>query len=266
MFLLKKLIFKMMELGLGLRTCFSLDTKDPIFVNFKLTAEEVISVKNVLPSGFELQPIRFLSSDDSPDFWVSYNLYELKYPNPQLASIKKARLEINTFVEDPTGRKGVFVFSDSPFVSRESKRSLLGSICDFAEWLVTKIYGCGHLVDLKFSLSEELSVIFQSQGQSLKIQGKTPESVDSEDFKLSSDYCLYNDISFFNHGKTCDYVNVNSSFHQAKFASLGIENCEALCEGPFFNRQPDVILVHRGNISYLVNALNLVPRNERPHV
>jgi hypothetical protein len=255
-----------MELGLGLQTCFSLDTKNPIFVNFKLTAEEIEKVKNALPKGFQLQPIRFLSSDESPDFWVSYNLYELKYPKPELASVKKARLEINTFVEDSKGRKGVFVFSDSPFVSRESKRSFLGSICDFAEWMVTKIYGCGHLVDLQFSLTDELKVVFQSGGQSLKITGKTPENVDSEDFKLSTDYCLYNDISYFNHGKSFDCVNVNSAFHQAKFSLVGIENCEVSCQGPFFNRKPDAILVHRGNISYLVNAMNLCSLNEGSHV
>lgn len=263
MFLLKKVVFKVMELGLGLQTCFSLDTKDPIFVNFKLTAEEIEKVKKALPTGFKLQPIRFLSSDESPDYWVSYNLYELRYPKPELASIKKARLEINTFVEDSKGRKGIFVFSESPFVSRETKRSFLGSLCDFAEWLVTKIYGCGHLVDLQFSLADKLKVNFQARGQSLKIVGKTSGKVDSEDFKLSTDYCVYNDISFFNHGKSCDYVNVNSSFHQAKFSSVEIENFEISCEGPFFNRKPDSILVHSGNISYLVNALNLCPRNGR---
>ncbi|MFM8315789.1 MAG: hypothetical protein ACKOA8_16030, partial [Deltaproteobacteria bacterium] len=100
MFFLKKLLFKFMELGLGLRTCFSLETKDPIFVNFKLSPDEIEKVKKSLPMGFVLKPIRFCESDEIPEYWISYNFYQLKYPKPELASIKKARLEINTFVED----------------------------------------------------------------------------------------------------------------------------------------------------------------------
>ena len=64
MFFLKKVIFKLMELGLGLRTCFSLETKDPIFVNFKLSPAEIESVKALLPPGFVLKPIRFTEDEE----------------------------------------------------------------------------------------------------------------------------------------------------------------------------------------------------------
>src|SRR4051812_37198116 len=99
-FFLKKILFKFMELGLGLRTCFSLETKDPIFVNFRLSPAEADRVRKSLPAGFKLCPIRFGQSDSEAHYWISYNLYELKYPKPELQHIRKARCEINTFVED----------------------------------------------------------------------------------------------------------------------------------------------------------------------
>ncbi len=256
MFFIKKVIFKFMELGLGLRTCFSLETKDPIFVNFKLSPDEIEKVKAVLPDGFKLLPIRFTHLDETPHYWVSYNFYELRYPKPELSAIKKSRLEINTFVEDSLGRKGIFVFCESPFVSKESKKSLIGLICDFAEWLVTQIYGCGKLVPLQYLLSDRLKVAFSTLTHQVEIDLPTSDSREAEIVKLSSDYCLFNDISFFNQGKTFDYVNVNSSFYKAEFFSVSLTEGNVLCEGPFFKRKPDHILAHRGEISYLVNSMN----------
>lgn len=247
-----------MELGLGLRTCFSLETKDPIFVNFKLSASEVEKVKASLPRGFKLDPIRFTEEEDERSFWVSYNFYELKYPTPQLARIKKARLEINTFVEDPQGRKGIFVFCKSPFVSRETDKSWLGCVCDFAEWLVTKIYGCGQLTGLKFSLNHRLKVSLKAQNQMIEIDLDARPSSEEPQIRLSRDYLKYNDISFFNDGKSLDYVNVNSSFLQARFFCVPMSADGATVEinSPIFQRKPDVILAHRGEIAYLVNSMN----------
>lgn len=242
-----------MELGLGLRTCFSLDTQNPIFVNFKLSDEEVARVTRDLPQGYKLCPIRFTEDEPQASYWISYNFYELKYPKAELASIKKSRLEINTFVEDSQGRKGVFVFCGSPFVSKEKKRSALGIVCDCAEWIVTKIYGVGQLISFDFSLSKQLQVAFITEGHALNIESQV-ESGDG--VKLSTDYLKYNDISFFNHGKTCDFVNVNSSFYDAKFISLKNVHLMKACEGPYFKRSPDRVLVHYGEISYLVNSMN----------
>jgi hypothetical protein len=257
MFLLKKLLFKFMELGLGLRTCFSLDTRNPIFINFKLTEEELAKVKKQLPAGFRIQPIRFTENESESSYWISYNFYELKYPKPELAAVKKARLEINTFVLDASGRPGVFVFCDSPFVSREMKRSVIGSICDFAEWLVTKIYGVGRIIPLQFSLDEKVRVNFKTFKHQMEVELPVPELVAGSGEKLSGDYWRYNDISFFNQGKTCDYVNVNSSFFTAEFVAISGNEVAQNCVSPVFNRKPDRILVHRGDISYLVNSMNL---------
>ena len=107
-----------MELGLGLKTYFSLETKDPIFINFKLIAEEARAVQKHLPPGFKLQKIRFTERDLSAEYWISYNLYYIKYPKKELAGIRRVRCEINTFVRDASGRKGVLVFCGSPLVSR----------------------------------------------------------------------------------------------------------------------------------------------------
>ena len=247
-----------MELGLGLRTCFSLETKDPIFVNFKLTQSETEKVKKLLPSGFQLMSIKFTDMEETPSFWVSYNFYDLKYPKPQLAAIKKSRLEINTFVQDCYGRKGILVFCDSPFVSRETQKSLLGGVCDFAEWLVTQIYGCGSLTKLEYQLTNRLKVSLITNTQKVAIDLPLTEKESHEEIGLSSDYFQFNDISFFNHGKSCDYVNVNSSFLQAKFFSvpLDTEGAQPIIENSIFRRRPDVILAHRGEIAYLVNSMN----------
>ncbi|MBM4304987.1 MAG: hypothetical protein FJ112_11775 [Deltaproteobacteria bacterium] len=257
MFLLKKLLFKFMELGLGLRTCFSLDTKNPIFINFKLTEEELVQVKKQLPAGFKIQPIRFTENELEPSYWISYNFYELKYPKTELSAVKKARLEINTFVLDALGRPGVFVFCDSPFVSKETKLSVIGFICDFAEWLVTKIYGVGQMIPLQFSLDEKVRVNFKTSKHQMEVELPIPELEPGGGEKLSVDYWRFNDISFFNQGKTCDYVNVNSSFFMAEFVAISASQVSQNCVSPVFNRKPDRILVHRGEISYLVNSMNL---------
>ncbi len=256
MFLVKKLIFKFMELGLGLKTYFSLETKNPIFINFKLTPEEVDKIQSQLPPGFTIQRVRFTHLDENPHYWISYNFYELKYPKPELASVKKARLEINTFVQDAQGRKGIFVFCGSPFVSVENRWTVLGSICDFAEWLVTKIYGVGRLVPIQFNVGDKLKVGFKSSVHSVNIEADIQESNPQDKSRLSRDYWEFNDISFFNQGKTCDYVNVNSSFYSAEFFKVNMEQVTEPCVSPFFKRVPDEIWVHRGEISYLVNSMN----------
>lgn len=266
MFLLKKIIFKFMELGLGLRTCFNLETKNPIFINFKLTPNEIEEVKKALPSNFRLMPIRFMADDQAPEYWISYNFYELRYPKPELAAIKKSRLEINTFVQDANGRKGIFVFCDSPFVSKEPQKTPLGVVCDFAEWLVTKIYACGQLLPLQYQLSDKLKLSLLAKGHRLELETEAPYLTETNGIKFSSDYCLYNDISFFNKGKTFDFVNVNSSFYNAEFVSVPTEKLETICEGPFFKRRPDSIHIHRGEISYLVNSMNPWVRLETTHV
>lgn len=256
MFLLKKLLFKFMELGLGLRTCFSLETKDPIFVNFKLSAEEAARVADSLPPGFQLRKIRFCQSDAMPEYWISYNLYELKYPKPELQNIKKVRCEINTFVEDAQGRKGVFVFCGSPYVSKEKERSLMGIVCDFAERLVVFIYGCGGLTRLSYALtSDRVAIALQEGPNRISLDEPLARATDEE--RLSDDYWLYNDISFFNGGKTYDLVNVNSAFFAAKLTPL--PSLKGIFEGPFFRRAPDAAYYHRGEIAYVVNSLNPAP-------
>lgn len=253
-FILKKLLFKFMELGLGLRTCFSLETKDPIFVNFRLSEAEAEKVRRHLPSGFRLEKIRFCQTDESPEYWISYNLYELKYPKKELQHIHKVRCEINTFVTDPAGRKGVYVFCGSPYVSREERPSFFGMVCDFAERLVVFIYGCGRLTRLKYRLEKESLSIELHEGENrLNLQG----TVRGGEERLSDDYWRFNDISFFNDGKSFDLVNVNSAFFSAKFQE--VSPGDAKVEGPFFHRAPDCIYVHRGEIAYIVNSMNPMP-------
>lgn len=256
MFLIKKLIFKFMELGLGLRTCFSLDTKDPIFVNFKLSDEEAERVKKVLPPAFHLRKLRFVESDEEAAYWLSYNLYEIKYPKKELQHIKKVRCEINTFVEDKEGRKGVYVFSGSPYVSREEKKSIIGFICDMAERMVVFIYGCGRLIKLAYGITDHSVLIdFKVPGNSMRLE--QPLGIPSHEEKLSSDYWRFNDISFFNNAKTFDLVNVNNAFFSATLQKIeGTQIHTFAMESPFVNRRPDVIYFHRGEISYMVNSMN----------
>ncbi len=259
MFLLKKIIFKFMELGLGLRTCFSLETKNPIFLNFRLTADEADKVRRDLPPGFKLRAVRFVESDPEASYWISYNLYELKYPKKELAHIRKGRCEINTFVEDAGGRPGILVFSGSPYVSRETSPSLWGTICDLAEKLVTFIYGCGKLVPLTYRLgADSLEVKFREGGNVFALEqsltgGGTPA-------RLSSDYWRFNDISFFNGGKTFDLVNVGHSFYAARFESADPAGASTYeFASPYVGtRKPDAIYFHRGEIAYTVTSLNLV--------
>jgi hypothetical protein len=255
-FALKALLFKFMELGLGLKTYFSLETKDPVFVNFKLTDEEAARVRVALPPGFELQKIRFSETDSEPAYWVSYNLYQIKYPKKELQGIRRSRCEINTFVTDAKGRKGIHVFCGSPLVSKETRPSLIGRVCELAERLVIFIYGCGKLVPLVYELSDDkLRIEFDERGNRLRLRQKLGPAAAA--VRLSDDYWAFNDISFFNEGKTFDLVNVNSAFTSARFESLdGAELGELAVESPFFRRAPDKVYFHRGDIPYLVDALN----------
>lgn len=252
MFFLKRLIFKFMELGLGLKTFFALETTDPIFVNFKLSIEEADAVRKRLPSGFTPQKVRFTDEDPAPEYWVSYNLYLIKYPKPELAHIRRARCEINTFVTDAKGRKGILVFSGSPLVSTDEQPSAIGRICELAERMVIFIYGCGKLVPLKYELGrDKLEIAFE--GFSLR----QPLIESKATTRLSEDYLAFNDISFFNEGKTFDLVNTNSRFTAARFHAIdGSALKDARVEGPFFKRAPDKVYYHRGDIAYLVDALN----------
>jgi hypothetical protein len=245
-----------MELGLGLQTCFKLDTKDPVFVNFKLSDAEAKKVSDSLPKDFQLRKIKFCETDTAAEYWISYNLYELKYPKKELAHIRKVRCEINTFVEDKKGRKGIYVFCDSPYVSRETKWSFFGTICDFAERMVTFIYGCGKLTGLIYSIWPMTLTIELKDGVN-DISLRHPLKADGEQERLSDDYWTYNDISFFNQGKTLDYVSVTNAFHKARFTFIpGSELGDYPFAGPFFRRAPDAVYFHRGEVSYLVNSLN----------
>ncbi len=258
MFWLKKIIFKFMELGLGLRTCFSLETKDPIFLNFRLTDEEAERVRRDLPPGFTLRAVRFVESDETPSYWISYNLYELKYPRKEMSHIKKGRCEINTFVEDATGRPGILVFSGSPYVSREPRLHVWGVICDLAERMVTFIYGCGGLIPLTYRLAPDRLIVNFAEGGNVFRLEQPLERADAE-ARLSTDYWRFNDISFFNGGKTYDVVNVGNSFFAARFESADPARAANFeFRSPYLkNRRPDAIYFHRGEIAYTVTSLNL---------
>lgn len=251
---LKQLIFKFMELGLGLRPIFSLETRNPIFVNFKLTPEEAEQVRRSLPPGFALKKFKFCETDETPEYWISYNLYEIKYPKKELAGIKRARCEINTFVEDAKGRKGVHVFSGSPYVSKEESPTLIGRIAEMAERLVIFLYGCGKLVPLTYELNDQ-SVKIHFKNFSLDHNFRDGRA--GSETRLSEAYARYNDISFFNNGKTYDLVNVNSAFTTARLQSIDVADLKHFeMTGPFVSRKPDRVYYHRGDIAYLVSALN----------
>jgi hypothetical protein len=255
LFAIKKLIFKFMELGLGLRTCFPLETRNPIFVNFRLSAAESDAVTRALPPGWRLMPIRFCDNDPELAHFVSYNLYELKYPKPELQHIRKVRCEINTFVVDPKGRKGVFVFSGSPYVSREEKFSPIGFVCDLAERAVVWIYGVGRLTGLRYRLTQDELEIGIEEGPN-RAQVKQAHTLHAEPAeKLSADYWEYNDISFFNGGRTHDFVHVTNAFYAARFHRLDGAKFPEF-KGPFFDRKPDEVLFHFGDIPYLTNSMN----------
>lgn len=255
MFLLKKLVFKFMELGLGLKPCFFLETKNPIFINFKLSTAEAETIQKNLPAGFQLQRISF-TEDSIPEFWLSYNLYEIKYPKKELQHIRKARCEINTFVVDPSGKQGIYVFAGSPFVSKESRFSLFGFITDLAERLVMWIYGVGQLENLEFDLDEKyLTVKLRAASHDVRFSVETNSS--PMKLKLARDYIRFNDISFFNKGKTFDLVNANSQFSLAEFREINPAHLPLIpIQTSFFRRSPDQILFYPGEISYLVSAMN----------
>jgi hypothetical protein len=200
-------------------------------------------------------------------YWVSYNVYELAYPRPEMAAIRKVRCEVNTFVTDGHGRDGVYVFCGSPFVSREERRSVLGMLCDAAERLVIMLYGCGRLTRLRYELGEHTLRIDldETDGQiALDVPLRPASGRRAE--RLSDDYHRFNDVSFFNGGKTYDLVTANSAFVLAGFESVELDPSNASPQapapvaGPFFRRWPDRVFVHRGSIGYLVTTLNRATR------
>lgn len=258
---LKTVLFKLMELSLGLRPLLPLATRNPVFLNFRLDAGERARVQDALPPGFELLPLRFVESDAEPAFWVSYNLYAIGYPRPELAGVKKARCEINTFVRGPDGRSGVFVFCGSPYVSRETEGSFFGKVCDAAERLVILLYGCGRLTALRFEVGDDrLAIALSGDGNEVALDVALPTDVPPA--RLSDDYAVLNDVSFFNGGRTFDLVHIDSAFGRARFVSAAAaERAKAHVVGPFFARSPDAIYLHRGEISYLVSALHRGPRS-----
>jgi hypothetical protein len=258
MSLLTRVLFKLMELSLGLRPYFSLRTRNPIFVNFDLSETERAAVQAALPSGFTLRALRFAASDGEPRYWLSYNLYEIRYPKKEMAKLRKVRCEINTFVSDASGREGVFVFCGSPFVSREEEPSAIGRVADLAERLVIWIYGCGRLTRLRFDLAPERLLVDLDEPENRMSLDIEVASVAGTDL-LSPDYQRFNDVSFFNDGKTYDLVNVDSAFGRARLQRVdGALLAEHSVKSPFFERAPDVVYAHRGEIGYLVSALNRV--------
>ncbi len=250
-----------MELGLGLRTCFSLETKDPLFVNFKLSPSEIEAVQKKLPRGFRLVPVRFFESDSTPNYWLSYNFYEIHYPKKELQAIKKVRCEINTFVQDDQGKKGIYVFCGSPYVSREKKFSILGWVCDWAERTVCFIYGCGRLIPLTYELGQrKIQVHFADGENRVALEQPLPPEERPEEV-LSTDYLKYNDISFFNDAKTYDLVNVNSAFLSATFTCVDAHDLKGTSiRSVFLNRPPDRLAFHRGEITYSVVSMNSYER------
>ena len=173
-----------------------------------------------------------------------------------MAELRKVRCEINTFVSDASGREGVFVFCGSPFVSREEEPSAIGRVADLAERLVIWIYGCGRLTRVRFELATERLVVELDEPDS-RVSLDVPVSSAAGTDLLSPDYQRFNDVSFFNGGKTYDLVNVDSAFGQAGLQRIdGTLLAEHAVKSPFFDRAPDVVYVHRGEIGYLVSALN----------
>lgn len=253
---LKTFLFKLMEMSLGIRPVLPLATRNPVFLNFRLSESERQAVAAALPHGYELRPLRFAESDASASFWISYNIYSIQYPRPELAAVRKARCEINTFVRDPDGREGVFVFCGSPFVSREENGNFWGRLCDAAERLVVLLYGCGQLTRLRYELTNDHLVVgLDEAGQRIEID--VPAAATPADEKLSDDYVRFNDVSFFNNGKTFDLVSVNSAFTLARLARIEDHSLSsASVQGPFFSRAPDRVYYHRGDIGYLVSALH----------
>ncbi len=261
MLLFKRLLFKLLELGLGVRPYFSLQTRDPVFVNFRLTAEETDAVRRALPAGFTLRAIRFAASDPEPAFWISYNVYELRYPRPEMARLRKVRCEINTFVRDAGGRDGVFVFCGSPFVSKEERPSAIGRVADLAERLVLFLYGGGGLVRLRYELTDAALRISLGEPEArLEIDVACSPPPVGERARLSEDYYRCNDVSFFDAGRTHDLVSAGSPFLLATLEELELRGAStAFAESPFFRRPPDRLYVHRGEIGYLVSALHRGP-------
>lgn len=250
--LLKRIIFKLMEMSLGLRPMLPLATRDPVFLNFELSDSEREAVARALPAGFELAPLRFVASDQEPAYWVSYNLYRIGYPRPELAAVRKARCEINTFVRDAEGKEGIFVFCGTPYVSREEGGSFLGRVCDAAERLVTLLYGCGKLTSLHYEVGERLEIRLNEGDNAVLVDVDASAGKGGE--RLSDDYARFNDVSYFNAGRTFDRVLVDSAFALARFSVIDASG--VVVQGPFFRRAPDRVYLHRGQIDYVVSALH----------
>ncbi len=255
MHFLRKLIFKGMEFGLGLKTYFCLKTLNPIFINFKLTPEERELLQKKLPPGVKLQPIQFWASDTQAEYYLSYNLYAIEYPKKELQHIQKVRCEINTFVTDPHGRQGIYVFCGSPFVSKEMKLSFIQWIVDIAERVVMWIYRVGELIPFQYELTKNhITIDLQTREHELVINSNL-SSLSQE--ALSEDYQRFNDYSFFNGAKTFDRVNTTSDFTLARFYQLDPKTLQDVrVRNPFFNRAPDSLHFYHGSIPYLVDALN----------
>ena len=169
------------------------------------------------------------------------------------------RCEINTFVRDPAGRQGVFVFAGSPLVSAEETKDPLARIADMAERLVMFLYGCGRLVRLRYALGPaDLRAAFDEVGSKLELDVPVPAE---ETERLSDDYHRFNDVSFFAEGRTFDLVTFDSSYVLARFARVEPAALEGVrVTSPFFERAPDAIYVHRGDVSYFVSALHATAR------
>lgn len=238
---------------MGLKAYFSLETRNPIFINFRLSSEERLKVEKDLAQGFTLQPIRLLETDPEPYYWLTLNAYNIRYPRPELKSVSKSRLEVNIYVCDAKGRKGIYVVS--PYVSKEMGGSILGKICDLAERLVMGIYGCGNLVPLEYAISNS-NITFRIHKDGISADISSGWS-GGDLVKMSRDYIIHNDISFFNRGRTRDRVLTDSRFSLGRFVSPPREAFEKWsCKTDYFNRRPDSVFFHIGEISYTVDALN----------
>jgi hypothetical protein len=127
---------------------------------------------------------------------------------------------------------------------------------------VIAIYGCGRLIPLEYGLGEtELRAEFSEGANQFTLIQDVAAAKLRDDLQLSEDYWRYNDISFFRNGRSIDYVQVNSAFYLARLDETDPRNIKDWkFSSPFFpkeaQRKPDQILVHRGEIAYLVNALN----------
>lgn len=256
---IRRSLLKLLELGLGLKPYFKLETLNPLFLNFKLQGDELERLRRLLPPGYEPEPLRFMESDDERHHRVSLNVYEVVSPDPRLRRLTRSRLEINAFVRDSEGSRGILVFHDSPFVSRSSCTTFLARRSDAIEQMVIALYGCGSLRDLSYELQERsLGLSLSSPSVEIRTEGASlPILEQDEGLLLAADVWRFNDNAIFNGGRTRDFVFVNSSFRVARFQSLPVDLCRQIrVKTKIFERSPDEVLWHRGPIDYLVCSLN----------